>query len=69
MSIIELQDKLEALTDASSLRAVLYALSQMCAEKAEHIRHTWQDNVTAQPWSRIAQRLDRVAFEATKENI
>jgi hypothetical protein len=42
--------KLEGLVDASSLQGVLMALSEICGEKAEHIRTNWQDRGLARQW-------------------
>jgi hypothetical protein len=65
----QIMPELERITDASALRTVLYALSQMRYEKADHIESTWQDKATAQPWKRAARSLDRLAFKTTVDNI
>lgn len=45
-----LAEELEAMIDRHSLLDVLIGLELVCAEKAEHIRYSWQDRVTARPW-------------------
>ncbi len=54
------RDQLEALVDAASLSDVVEALGRIAAEKAEHIRTTWQDTYTARPWQKASDRLDRI---------
>ena len=48
------REQLEALIDATDLAAVLMALSEICGEKAEHIRSNWQDERTARCWDSAA---------------
>jgi hypothetical protein len=50
---------LESLIDSTSLREVLDAIADICAEKADHIRCNWQDEATARPWADCGQRLQR----------
>ena len=52
---------LESMIDADSLRAVLDAIADICAEKADRLRCNWQDEKTAQAWSDCSQRLSRHA--------
>lgn len=44
------RDTLESLIDAAGLCAVLQALSEICGEKADHIRASYSDAVTARAW-------------------
>jgi hypothetical protein len=46
---------LEALVDRHSVHAVLLDLAFICGEKAEHIRHCWQDSITARTWDRAGK--------------
>ena len=55
----ERKDTLEALIDATSLRAVVAAIAEIARNKAEHIRTNWQDNITAQAWDMSASRLEQ----------
>lgn len=55
----ERKDTLEALIDATSLRAVVAAIAEIARDKAEHIRTNWQDNITAQAWDMSANRLEQ----------
>lgn len=48
------RDQLEALIDATNVGAVLMALSELCGDKAEHIRSNWQDGATARLWDTAA---------------
>jgi len=57
----EQKAELERLVDASTLRAVAIALSEIAAEKAEHIETNWQDRITARTWRDASRRLDRAA--------
>lgn len=41
---------LESLIDSTNLQSVLMALSEICGEKAAHIRASYSDNVTARAW-------------------
>jgi hypothetical protein len=48
---------LEGLIDRCGLQAVCEALSEICGEKAEHIRHCWQDPALARVWDTACGRL------------
>jgi len=56
-----LNDTLEALIDRHGLAIVLDTIAGICDDKAEHIRHTWQDANTARPWTWAAQRIENVS--------
>lgn len=56
-----MKDQLESLIDSKSLQAVLSAIAEICAEKAEHIRTNWQDNATARVWDQGAKRIATLA--------
>lgn len=55
------KDTLESLIDTTSLSSVVMALSDICHEKAEHIRTAWQDRATAYPWNLAGNRLERTS--------
>jgi hypothetical protein len=44
------KEDLERLIDKVGIEAVLMAVSEICGEKAEHIRATWQDNALGRRW-------------------
>lgn len=44
------KQQLEMLLDATSLNAVMQALSEVCGAKAEHIESNWQDKPLARDW-------------------
>ena len=43
---------LEAMVDSYGLEGVLFALSDICSEKADHVQTNWQDNALAKQWKR-----------------
>ena len=47
----EMQNMLEALIDQHGLYMVLADISYICFEKAEHLKHEWQDYDTADAWT------------------
>ncbi len=53
--------ELEAMIDRHGLQHVLLGISLICAEKKEHIIHTWQDAVTARPWGKAASIVEQAA--------
>jgi hypothetical protein len=52
--------QLEDLLDATSVMAVVAALAEICHEKAEHIRTTYQDRVTAASWNKAGNVLNHI---------
>ena len=54
-------DALERLIDTTDMGAVLRAIAQICHEKAEHVRTNWQDDDTANHWSRLGSKIERIA--------
>ena len=52
---------LEDLIDRTSLSELIDAISQICYEKAEHIRSNWQDDRTARSWSAVATKLGNLS--------
>lgn len=54
-------EHLERMIDAYGLETVLYALGDICIEKAEHIRSNWQDERTAKYWGKRSIRITRTA--------
>lgn len=61
----QLLERLENLVDRTSLKAVVGALSAMCAEKSEHIGANWQDRELAHCWLGNANRLGKLADKIT----
>lgn len=53
--------QLERIMDTYGLEGLLYAISDICADKAEHIRSNWQDNITARYWEHRHIRVTRAA--------
>ena len=47
-------DQLETLIDAVGIESILMGISDICGEKADHIRANWQDNVLARRWDVVA---------------
>lgn len=56
---------LEALIDANTLFDVVMWLSEICHQKAEHIRTNWQDKVTARPWDTMGRKLQTIAAKCS----
>ena len=52
---------LEAMVDASSLAQVIEALGEICAEKADHIRASYDDRATAKIWDDAARKVMALA--------
>ena len=65
MSLISTTEALEALIDKHGLVHVLTGLELVCEEKAEHIRHAWQDRKTAAGWDSAARQIIAVAHKVT----
>lgn len=62
----ELMTVLEGMIDRNSINGVLSALSEVCGEKADHLRSNWQDDATAKAWERAGKAVDKaqaVAFD------
>jgi len=59
------EDDLEDLIDKHGLSGVVSALSDICYEKANHVRTNWQDEVLAKAWEKNAKVLDRVKVVPT----
>lgn len=59
--------ELEQMVDRFSVRQVVDMLSEICAEKAEHIRVNWQDFSLAARWQAKAAKLDRVSNSLKKD--
>ena len=57
----ERKDSLEMLMDREGLPDVLKAIAEICAEKAGHVRETWQDEKLAAQWDRAANAIEHVA--------
>jgi hypothetical protein len=53
--------KLEAMVDRHGLYSVLAMLSDICGEKAEHLRSNWQDRSSAQNWGKAIAAIDVAA--------
>lgn len=62
MQMKELENTLEQLIDKHGLGAISEALSQVCYEKADHIRSNWQDNGLAKRWETAAMQFPSPAF-------
>jgi hypothetical protein len=54
----ENKDTLESIIDGSTLADVLNAISEICYEKADHIRTNWQDANTAKVWEKAGKYVE-----------
>ena len=57
-------DELERLVDRHGLAQVLELLQVIAGLKAEHIRHTWQDEALAKVWDRAGRRIAAIGLTA-----
>jgi hypothetical protein len=57
----KLTDLLESLVDEHGLLDVVEALETICALKAAHIEHSWQDYLHANRWESASRAMARCA--------
>ncbi len=57
---------LEQLVDQHGLPAILVMLTEICGEKADHLRTNWQDAVTAKDWQKAGRLLDSASMRIKK---
>lgn len=57
----DLDTKLELLIDAHGLQRVLESIAGTCAEKADHIRASYGDDVLARDWNAAGVRIAECA--------
>lgn len=55
--------KVEEIVDVLGLSVTLATLGTVCAEKAAHLRHNWQDHVTAKVWESAGRKCDKLAHD------
>lgn len=53
-----MNDHLEHMIDDHGLSAVLEAISEICGEKAEHLRANWQDKDQANQWEKAQEYVN-----------
>lgn len=51
-------EALEGMVDRHGLDGVLNMLSEICGEKAEHVRSNWQDEPGGKIWDKRASIVD-----------
>lgn len=56
----DVTEQLELMVDRNGLLFVLTGLVLVCEEKAAHIRHNWQDQVTAKAWDGDAKQIEKI---------
>jgi len=52
--------RLESLIDSVGLAELLCDVAEICREKAEHLRHSWQSPLEATAWDRAASRIEKI---------
>jgi hypothetical protein len=57
---IEIENELDSGTTIGEL---LDAMSQVCAEKADHVLASWQDSALAALWDRRSRKLGAMALK------
>ena len=63
------KDELEILIDRTSLSSVVSAMSEICFEKAEHIRVSCIDPDLPRIWDSTGRKLDGVIVGDAKRSI
>ena len=51
---------LEPLVDQHGLEFVVAGLALLCFEKADHLRHAWQDSESARLWDANGRRIENL---------
>jgi len=59
---------LETMIDTVGLSNTLYAIANLCSDKAEHIRSNWQDEALAKRWDQRMIALDLLAQKPVIRN-
>ena len=49
----------EAIIDSAGLDKLLYAITEVCYAKSEHLKANWQDFSSAEDWIRNARKVER----------
>lgn len=68
----EQKTALEGLIDATSLSGVTDAISQICSEKAVHIRDNWQDgpgSKLVRTWIAASNQFDSLEQKLNREGL
>jgi hypothetical protein len=58
------KDDIKTMIDGMSLSGVLEILSQVCYEKAEHLRTNWEDPDTARAWEKVGRAVGKIKIKA-----
>lgn len=53
----QMKDSLELLVDATSLPHIVEMLSEICSEKADHVRESYADEALASSWEADSKAL------------
>jgi hypothetical protein len=53
-------DILEKLVDQLTLAAILEMLERICHKKAENLRNSWKDEITAKFWEKAARQIENI---------
>ena len=60
------KEQIEAIMDKHGVVRTLEMIAEICAEKADHLRSNWQDDVSATEWDLISSAVDS-AVERVRE--
>lgn len=60
---------LEDLLDRYNLSSVILELANIGAEKAQHVRETWQDEELARAWDKAASAVEKCALSDKVTNV
>ena len=59
----EIRDLIESIIDKSKLSEFLYAVAEVCSEKAQHIMENWQGQVLVSEWSIACGKIENLSKE------
>jgi hypothetical protein len=62
-------EELETVIDSDGAWSVLLTLELVLGEKAEHLRHNWQDRQTAKLYDRFSRKCGALARELAQANV
>jgi hypothetical protein len=62
---MDIDEQLEQLIDTHGIDFLIDKLSEICHQKAEHLRSDWQDDSAANMWENNAHALENAYYEVT----
>ena len=56
----ETKDTIEQIIDKVGISGICLLISEICNEKAQHVRENWQDENLARDWNHDARVIDKI---------